>query len=255
MRKMFVTLSNGIRVFYQERGEGKPVVLIHHLAGSINSWKYVFPVLTEKYRVIEYDLRGHGRSSIITEPYKIEDHSEDLKLLLEELNVKDPILVGHSIGTLIAIDYALHNQVDKLVLIGALYKAPNPEPYEKYVSIAMSLGMEALAEFRRRQGEFSSKLLERGWQDLLQVYKETTPIGYKYAVEGLLSARDYSNDIEKIDNEVLIIYGEEDKLSSNLPVFQDKIKRLKTQILKGYGHYLNFEGPEDLTKLIIDFVR
>jgi len=251
---MFTILENGIRIFYQERGEGKTIVLIHHLAGSINSWKYVFPVLTEKYRVIEYDLRGHGRSSVASGPYEIEDHSEDLKLLLEELNVEDPIIVGHSIGTLIAIDYALHNQVDKLVLIGALYKAPNPEPYERYLSIAMNLGMQALAEFRRKQGEFSSKLLERAWSDLLQVYKENTPIGYKYAVEGLLSAKDYSKDLEKIDNETLIIYGDEDKLSSNLSTLQNKIKNAKTQILKGYGHFLNFEDPEDITKLIIEFV-
>ena len=251
---MFATLSNGIRIFYQEKGEGKPVVLVHHLAGSINSWKYVFPVLTEKYRVIEYDLRGHGRTSVIQGPYRIEDHSEDLKQLLEELNIKDPIIIGHSIGTLIAIDFALHNQVDKLVLIGAIYKAPNPEPYEKYVSIAMSLGMQALAEFRRNQGEFSSKLLERGWSDLLQVYEENTPIGYKYAVEGLLSAKDYSNDLEKIDAGSLIVYGEEDKLSSNLPVFQNKIKNARAQIFRGCGHYLNFEDPEDLVKLIIDFV-
>lgn len=251
---MFTILENGIRIFYQERGEGKTIVLIHHLAGSINSWKYVFPVLTEKYRVIEYDLRGHGRSSVASGPYEIEDHSEDLKLLLEELDVEDPIIVGHSIGTLIAIDYVLHNQVDKLVLIGALYKAPNPEPYERYLSIAMNLGMQALAEFRRKQGEFSSKLLEKAWSDLLQVYKENTPIGYKYAVEGLLSAKDYSRDLEKIDNETLIIYGDEDKLSSNLSTFQNKIKNAKTQILRGYGHFLNFEDPEDITKLIIDFV-
>jgi len=250
---MFATLSNGVRIFYQDRGEGKPLVLIHHLAGSINSWKYIFPILAEKYRVIEYDLRGHGRSSIIPGPYKIEDHSEDLKQLLEELEVKSPIIVGHSIGTLIAIDYAIRNQVDKLVLIGALYKAPNPEPYERYVSVAMSLGMQALAEFRRRQGEFSQKLLEKGWTDLLQVYRENTPIGYKYAVEGLLTARDYSNDLEKIDSETLIIYGDEDKLSANLPVLQNGIKKSKTQILKGYGHFLNFEAPEDLIKLILGF--
>jgi len=251
---MFTILENGIRIFYQERGEGKTIVLIHHLAGSINSWKYVFPVLTEKYRVIEYDLRGHGRSSVASGPYEIEDHSEDLKLLLEELDVEDPIIVGHSIGTLIAIDYALHNQVDKLVLIGALYKAPNPEPYERYLSIAMNLGMQALAEYRRKQGEFSSKLLEKAWSDLLQVYKENTPIGYKYAVEGLLNAKDYSKDLEKIDNETLIIYGDEDKLSSNLSTLQNKIKNAKTQILRGYGHFLNFEDPEDITKLIIDFL-
>lgn len=252
---MFSYLDNGVRIFYQERGEGKPLVLIHHLAGSINSWKYVFPNLSEKYRVIEYDLRGHGRSSVLPNPYKIEDHSEDLKKLLEELNIKEPVIVGHSIGTLIAIDYALHNPVNKIVLIGALYKAPNREPYERYVSIATTLGMQALAEYRRQQGEFSSTLIQKGWYDLVQVYRENSPLGYKYAVEGLLMAKDYSNDLKKLENETLLIYGDEDKLSSNVEIFKKNIKKLELSILKGYGHFLNFEDPEDLINLIINFIK
>ncbi|BFH74437.1 alpha/beta hydrolase [Sulfurisphaera javensis] len=256
---MFAYLSNGIRIYYEEKGENKEnnVILIHHLAGSVNSWKYMFPQMLEKYRVIVYDLRGHGRSSIPPSAYKIEDHAEDLKNLIEELNVKDPILVGHSIGTLIAIEYALHNYVKKLILIGALYKAPNPEPYQKYVSIAMNLGMSALAEYRRSQGEFSDALINNptAWRDLVSVYNENTPIGYKYSVEGLLSARDYSNDLSKIDEETLLIYGDNDKLSANIQVFQNNLKRINVKVLNGYGHFLNFEAPLVLTNLILDFLR
>ncbi|BFI74033.1 alpha/beta fold hydrolase [Sulfurisphaera ohwakuensis] len=255
---MFAYLSNGIRIFYEDRGkyENKTIILIHHLAGSINSWKYITPILSEKFRVLVYDLRGHGRSSIPPGPYKIEEHSEDLKGLIEELGIEDPIIVGHSIGSLIAIDYALNNYVKKLILIGALYKAPNPEPYQKYVSIAMNLGMVALAEYRRSQGELSNSLINNPtlWKDFINIYNENTPLGYKYAVEGLLSAKDYSKELQKIDSNVLLIYGDEDKLSANVTVFQQNIRNLTVQTFKGYGHFLNLEEPKGLIEAIVNFV-
>ena len=259
MISLFATLSDGTRIYYEVKGEEEKdtVVLIHHLAGSINSWKRVYPLLLSKYRVIIYDLRGHGRSSIPPSPYLIDDHSRDLKELLEIENVKEPIIVGHSLGTLVAIDYALKYTVKKMVLIGALYKAPAREPYEKMVSIALSLGMEALAKYRREINDFAPTLYNNpiAWNDLLSVYRENSPLGYKYAVEGLLNARDYSTDLEKIDVKTLIIYGSEDKLSQNLPVFQQKIRGIKSKVFNGYGHFLNFEAPDDLSAELLNFLN
>ncbi|BCU71310.1 alpha/beta fold hydrolase [Stygiolobus caldivivus] len=256
---MIITLDNGVRIYYEVRDENNAndtVILIHHLAGSKNSWKYIYPTLSRKYKVLVYDLRGHGRSSIPPAPYLIEEHSEDLRKLLEIEGIKEPIIVGHSLGTLIAIDYALKNSVKKLVLIGALYKAPAREPYEKMLSIALSLGMEALADYRRKINDFAPTLYgnPRAWNDLLSVYRENTPIGYKYAVEGLLNARDYSEELTKLDIETLLLYGSEDKLSQNLNLFKSKIKDAKSKVFASYGHFLNFEMPEELTKELLNFL-
>jgi len=257
---MITLLSSGVRIYYEMKsqpGLTSTVVLIHHLAGSVKSWKHVYPILASKFNVLIYDLRGHGRSSIPSSPYSIEEHSSDLRELLEVENIKDPIIIGHSLGTLIAIDYALKYSIKKLVLIGALYKAPAKEPYEKMISIALSLGMEALAEYRRKANDFSPTLYmnPRAWNDLLEVYRENTPLGYKYAVEGLLNAKDYSNDLEKIDEDTLVVYGSEDKLVQNLQVFQQKIRKLKSKVFQGYGHFLNFEYSEELANEILAFLN
>lgn len=251
----FITLDD-VRIYYENVGIGKPIVLIHHLAGSFRSWIFQLRYLSEKYSVIVYDLRGHGRSSVPNYPYLIEYHSKDLRNLLEYLRINNPILVGHSLGTLIALDYATKYNVEKLILIGALYKAPDPEPYHNYVRIAMSYGMEALANYRRFHREFSNALITNStaWNMLLEVYKETTPIGYKYAVDGLLSSKDYSNDLAKIDEDTLLVYGSEDKLSSSLPVFINGLKKAKSKILEGYGHFLNFEAPDLLNLTITEFL-
>ena len=252
---MFVILDD-VKIYYEIKGEGKPIILIHHLAGSYKSWSDVIYYLSQKYTVISYDLRGHGRSSILPYEYKIEDHSKDLKGLIEYLRLDNPIIIGHSLGTLVAIDYALKNPVDKIVLIGALYKAPNPEPYEKYVSIALNFGMEALAEYRKTIGDFADSLILNpiAWSKLLEVYRDNTPLGYKYAVDGLLHARDYSTDLPKIDEKTLIIYGSEDKLKQNLNTMLT-IPQSTYRILNGYGHFLNFEAPDELLNLIVSFLN
>ncbi|WP_187152650.1 alpha/beta fold hydrolase [Acidianus manzaensis] len=251
----FIILDD-VRIYYENLGSGRPLVFIHHLAGSFKSWIFQNKYFSSKYSVIVYDLRGHGRSSVLNYPYLIEDHSKDLKGLLEYLRIDNPIIIGHSIGTLIALDYATKFNVEKLVLIGALYKAPDPDPYYNYVRIATSFGMEALAEYRRLHGEFSEALISNytAWNLLLQVYKENNPLGYKYAVEGLLKSKDYSNDLSKIDEDTLLIYGSEDKLSKNAEIFKQNISKLKLNIISGYGHFLNFEAPEELNNVISNFL-
>ncbi|AWR94663.1 alpha/beta fold hydrolase [Acidianus brierleyi] len=244
-----------VKIYYEMFGEGKPIVFIHHLAGSYKSWSQQSYYFSKKYNVLVYDLRGHGRSSVPLSPYRIEDHVRDLNSLLEYLEIKNPIIVGHSIGTLIALDFALKYSLDKLILIGALYKSPDPEPYRRYISIADTYGMEALALYRKMNKEFSSALVENqtAWNELLNVYRDNSPIGYRYAVEGLLLANNYEKDIEKIDSPTLIVYGSDDKLIQNLKVLR-KLKNYDENIISGFGHFLNFEAPDELNKAIAGFL-
>lgn len=244
-----------VKIYYEMFSEGKPIVFIHHLAGSYRSWSQQSYYFSKKYNVLVYDLRGHGRSSVPLSPYKIEDHVKDLNNLLEYLQIKNPIMVGHSLGTLIALDFALKYSLDKLILIGALYKSPDPEPYRRYISIAETYGMEALALYRKMNKEFSSTLVENqtAWNELLSVYRDNSPIGYRYAVEGLLLAKNYEKDIEKIDSPTLIIYGSNDKLIQNLEILR-KLKKRKENIMSGFGHFLNFEAPDELNRVIANFL-
>jgi pimeloyl-ACP methyl ester carboxylesterase len=250
----FATLDE-IKIYYETFGEGKPVVFIHHLAGSYRSWSHQSYYFSKRYNVIVYDLRGHGRSSTPLSPYRIEDHAKDLNNLLEYLQIKNPIIVGHSIGTLIALDFALKHSLEKLILIGALYKSPDPEQYTRYISIANTYGMEALALYRKMNKEFSDTLVDNqlAWNELLDVYRDNSPIGYRYAVEGLLLARNYEEDIEKIDIPTLIIYGSNDKLIQNIEIFRE-MRNYKENIIYGFGHFLNFEAPDKLNGIIESFL-
>ncbi|MFP3204123.1 MAG: alpha/beta hydrolase [Metallosphaera yellowstonensis] len=245
-----------VNLYFQRTGLGRAVVLIHHLAGSTRSWKYVYPVITDEYMTVTYDLRGHGLSSIPPHDYLIEDHVDDLKNLLDYLQVSDPILIGHSIGSLIAMGYALRYPVRGLVLLGAIYKAPDPMNYMKYVSIVANFGMEALAYYRRNMGEFSKLLTEnpRAWNDLLEVYRMSNPRGYINTVMGLLKAKDYSELLSEIDTNTLVIYGSEDRLKQNKDIFLAGLRKADYHEIPGAGHFLNIEAPEQLLETMKPFI-
>jgi 3-oxoadipate enol-lactonase len=107
----------GGELSYERRGDGGPVVLLHGGALNSQAWDGQVAPLAEHHTVIRYDLRGHGRSSTPIAPFA---HCEDLRQLLDALDISRASLVGLSLGARTAIDFALScpDRVDRLFLAG-----------------------------------------------------------------------------------------------------------------------------------------
>lgn len=99
-----VTVSNATSLYYEEAGAGSAVILIHGFTLDTRMWDDQFPFLAQHYRVIRYDLRGFGRSTLPDGPYS---HVEDLRALLDHLGIGQASLVGLSKGGGVALDFAL----------------------------------------------------------------------------------------------------------------------------------------------------
>src|SRR5215831_18491590 len=112
-QEQFVTV-NGKRVHYLESGAGPTVVLIHGNAGNVDDFTYrAIRVLCTDYKVVAVDRPGHGKSDRLREkPEQLESQAGLLHDTLASLNIKRPILVGHSWGASLALAYALHYQDD-----------------------------------------------------------------------------------------------------------------------------------------------
>ncbi len=97
------------QLHYEEYGTGAPLVLVHGLGSSTLDWEYQTPVLSQHYRVISLDVRGHGRSDKPHEAYSIGGFAEDVAALIEHLNLPPVHLVGISMGGMIGfqvgVDY------------------------------------------------------------------------------------------------------------------------------------------------------
>jgi 3-oxoadipate enol-lactonase len=119
---------NGINLYYEEHGQGPPLILIMGFTAHSLLWFQQVPVLSQHYRVITFDNRGVGRSDVPPGPYTIRKMADDAAGLLDHLGVERAHVVGWSMGGMIAQELALSypQKVERLVLLASLAQA---EPY------------------------------------------------------------------------------------------------------------------------------
>src|ERR1700730_12546520 len=117
---------NDIVLAYENQGSGEALVLLHGLCGSSAYWEKVLPSLSEQYRVIAPDLRGHGHSGISEEPYPMELMAHDIAELLEKLQIPQAILFGHSLGGYVTLAFA-EFYPEKLHAISLIHSSGFPD--------------------------------------------------------------------------------------------------------------------------------
>src|SRR5258705_13236751 len=93
-----IRARDGVRLFHRDWGEGRPVVFVASWALSGEMWAYQVAQLSDGYRCISYDRRGHGRSDPAAGGFDMDTLSDDLASVIDGLGLKDVVLVGHSMG-------------------------------------------------------------------------------------------------------------------------------------------------------------
>jgi len=117
--------------------EGPPIICLHGLTANAFSFQAFADELSTDHRVIAYDLRGRGDSDKPVDGYSVPIHAEDLCELIDELGLHRPIIIGHSLGALIALYFAAHypNKLSKLILLDAGGPLPEEQPAWLAVSV------------------------------------------------------------------------------------------------------------------------
>jgi len=260
---------DGVRVHYQEKGTGTPLILIHGLSSSTYSWKDVFEPLAKNYRVIAVDLKGFGFSGKPDGDYTRRAQAILVAHLLDYLKIDQAWLAGNSMGGEVALNFAFQNpqRVAGLILIdSAGVSVPNANsvtpgyarvPFVGPVLIALALTSDSLV----RRG------LERSFYDGAKVTDERVaayyrPLKTRGGQLGSLRARTQwglfpiEPDLNKINSPTLIIWGAEDAL---IPLeagrkMNSLIKGSKLVTIEKCGHVPQEELPErvldEMTKFI-----
>ncbi len=123
-----------MNLYYEVSGNGKPIVFIHSGGADLREWTYLAPLLSQRYQAITYDGRGAGKSP---DPTGDVSCVEDVKSLLDHLEIKKATVVGRSMGGQIATDFALEypERVDKLILLApALTGFPYSDQFIEYMN-------------------------------------------------------------------------------------------------------------------------
>jgi pimeloyl-ACP methyl ester carboxylesterase len=124
-----VTLRSGLRVHYQQVGQGPDVVMVHGITGNLAVWHlHIVPALAGRFRLLTYDLRGHGLSDTPPTGYSPDAMATDLHDLLDAIGIERPAVVGHSYGADVALYFAgrYPDRVSEVIAIESALPAMEP---------------------------------------------------------------------------------------------------------------------------------
>ena len=261
-----ITTKDGTEIYYKDWGKGPVVTFSHGWPLSSDAWDGQMLFLVQNgFRVIAHDRRGHGRSSQPSSGNDMNGYADDLASVIETLDLKDAMLVGHSTGGGEVARYIGRHgtkRVAKAVLIAAvppimLKTAANPEglPIEVFDNMRSGI-MKDRSQFykdlamqfygaNRPGAKVSQGVLDQFWLWSMQA-------GLKNAYESIkaFSETDFTEDLKKIDVPTLVMHGEDDQI---VPVKDAAVK--SARLIKGAKEIYYPGAPHGLTATLQDQVN
>jgi 3-oxoadipate enol-lactonase len=208
--------ENGrIRLHYEISGckDGAPLVLMNSLGSDLRMWDKVVAVFEKRWRVLRYDVRGHGESSVPTPPYTIEQLGIDLLFLLDACGIERACFCGLSLGGLTAIWMGMFapHRVDRMVLANTAARIGTVAGWDERVTAVRSADMAQLAEATLGRW-FTPAYRERHpgeMETIRAMISRTHPQGYSGCCEALRDT-DLRNGLCAIEAPCLVIAGTHD---------------------------------------------
>ncbi|XXM74217.1 alpha/beta fold hydrolase [Lysinibacillus sphaericus] len=252
----------GFDLAYQDRGEGEEtVILLHGFCGSSSYWQEVVPLL-DSCRVITIDLRGHGQSGISDSPFTIEDMAKDIHYFMDQKQLENVYLFGHSLGGYITLAFA-ELYKDKLKGYGLIHStalADSKEAKNNRLSSIEKIKKEGMHSFvdglvpnlfnPARQEELKEKI-----QTVKEIGYETSPIGAIQTLKAMRNRTDRSDVIKSSSPPVLLIAGEHDRVIPKEKIFIKEAAHIHTEVLPESGHMGLFEEPDKLAYTIKEYIN
>lgn len=274
---------NGVKHFIKKMGEGEPLLVLHGGPGLFHDYLVPhFKSLAKKYEIIFYDQRGCGKTEFPqdTSSINIETYIEDLEAIRVHLKIDKLNLVGHSWGTLLAMDYAKKypDNLNRLILISPapgnsdyfdqtfnnMQQRRSEEDTKALVQAMMS------SEFEKREEKTFKKAILLGDKvnlvDQEKIDELYEPMSFNVAsannlmlVNSLLERTYFNFDVidglEAINCSTLIILGDLDNVPfSSAQEIQENIKGSRLEVIKKSCHYPFFEKSKEFNTIIKNFL-
>jgi non-heme chloroperoxidase len=265
--------SGSIELHYEDAGSGPPVVLIHGYPLSGRAWDKQVPVLLEAgHRVITYDRRGFGKSSQPTSGYDYDTFAADLQTLMDELDLDEATLVGHSMGTGEVTRY-LGNygsaRVARAVLVSPippflLQTGDNPEglPASLFEGFIQTAKADTPAWMKGFLDSFYNIDVLGGTLVSDQAFQASWNLATAASAIAAVACiptweTDFRDDLPKIDVPVLVVHGDADRVlpfgntGKRLPGL---IKDIKLTVIEGGPHAISWTHADQVNQALLAFL-
>lgn len=266
----YLHTSDGARIYYDLSGEGIPIVFIHGFAESGQVFRIQKRALSKKYKIITYDMRGHGRSDLGRDKVDIDRLSLDLKELLLHLKLDQYIVVVWSMGASVLFHYIEKFGTDRLEKIVIVDKSPKMLNDDNW-SLGFHHGEYSLEDWksdlkllRDDFPSFIQKFTESISNDLsdreIRIAEEKMKKNSKdvlYSLWKSMGESDYRHMLGKIDIETLLVFGGKSKLYSleTAEYLKNRIKKSRLEVFEENGHLLVLENPRRFNQLLESFIE
>jgi 3-oxoadipate enol-lactonase len=260
---------NGFLMNYDDIGSGPAVLLVHGFPLDHTMWTYQVEALSDNYRVIAPDLRGHGKSEAMPGPYTMDQMAEDLHELLAQLNVPRVVLAGLSMGGYVAFAFwrLYPQQIRALVLADTRSAADTPEGRKgRYAMIerVQAEGSKAIVE-GMLPALLSASTLEKKPEVVAHARRmmaNTPGVGVIGALQGMAERPDSTPTLATIDVPMLIAVGEDDAITP-----PSEAEAMQQAMMKGSqdrsvvlarianaGHLAPLENPAAFNSALLNFL-
>jgi pimeloyl-ACP methyl ester carboxylesterase len=268
----YCTTNDGVKLYYEETGEGTPIIFVHEFAGDHRSWEPQVRYFSRNYKCIVFSARGFTPSDVPAtfDMYSQDIAREDIKAVLDSLDIGEAHVIGLSMGGFSALHFGMHypDRVLSQVIAGCGYGADegSSEQFKRETSeAARRMESETMEVFGATYAlgptrvQFQNKD-PRGWQEFETQLRQHSSLGSANTMRGVQSRRPslyaLKNSLQKMTVPTLILNGDEDEPCLDVSLFLKRtIPSSALTLIPRTGHTCNLEEPALFNKVCDDFIH
>ncbi|MEE9379704.1 MAG: alpha/beta hydrolase [Candidatus Lokiarchaeia archaeon] len=270
--------SNGINISYELKGNGFPVLFFHGFGSKKEIWKPQIKDFSKEYTTITFDLRGTGKTERPDYPYTMEMFADDIKGLMDYLQIKSTHLIGRSLGGMIAQNFVLKypQHVKKLVLIATNAKFDDSSTVDLVINNRIkeieSIKKDPVKAFWNKSvfiyhQKFRQELKQSPKKKIYNVFSledlieesATSPSRAQDIINqgNAMKGHNTINRLNEIKNETLLLSTSHDRLipKSLMIEINKKIPNSILKIIEKAGHFMTVSRATEVNKIILDFLK